>query len=456
MEIGLSDLFIARSQMGLSLAFHIIFAVAGMAMPLLMVIAEWGWLKRRDSLSLSLAKRWSKGTAILFAVGAVSGTALSFELGLLWPRFMELAGPIIGVPFSLEGAAFFVEAIALGVYLYGWDKVSPLTHWISGVIVFVSGTLSGLFIVAANGWMNTPTGFKWVDGEATNVDPWAAAMNASALQQGVHMVIAALTALGFAVAGIHAYRLLKRPQSSFHLRALRISLAVGAVAALIQPLSGDLLAKHVARTQPVKLAAMEGHWETERSAPLRIGGIPFEDEEVTRYSLEIPYLLSVLAFADPHAEVKGLKAFPKEDRPPVAITHFAFQIMVGLGTLLMFIGGVGLWAMRRRPHLLTHSLYLKALVFASPMGLIALEAGWVVTEVGRQPWIIHGVMRTRDALTPLPGLAIPFMGFMILYLILAVVSVSLLKLHVFNADEIEEESSREVIREGVYVERGES
>ena len=435
MDTNLSDLFAARSQMGLSLAFHIVFAVAGMAMPLLMVIAEWSWLKHKDQEAQYLAKKWSKGTAILFAVGAVSGTALSFELGLLWPRFMELAGPIIGVPFSLEGAAFFLEAIALGIYLYGWEKVSPWIHWLSGVIVLISGTLSGLFIVAANGWMNTPTGFEWVNGEAINVDPWAAAMNPSALQQGVHMVIAAFTALGFAVAGIHAQRLLKNPGIAFHQRALKIALAVGAVAALMQPISGDLLAKHVARTQPVKLAAMEGQWETEKAAPLRIGGIPFEDEEETKYSIEIPYLLSILAFADPQAEVKGLKAFPKEDRPPVAVTHFAFQIMVGLGTLLMLIGAIGLWGIWRRHSILDQPLFLKALVVCSPMGLLALEAGWVVTEVGRQPWIIHGIMRTKDAVTPLPGLAIPFIGFMILYFILGIVSVTLLKRHVFDLDQ---------------------
>lgn len=434
MDLGLSDLLAARAQMGLSLAFHIVFAVAGMAMPLLMVLAEWRWVKHRDSEALELAKRWSKGTAILFAVGAVSGTALSFELGLLWPRFMELAGPIIGVPFSLEGAAFFLEAIALGIYLYGWERVSPLTHWLSGVLVLVSGTLSGMFIVAANGWMNTPTGFEWVKGEAINVDPWAAAMNPSALQQGVHMVIAAFTAVGFAVAGVHAYRLLKHPQSAFHKRALTLSLAMGAVAALIQPISGDLLAKHVARTQPVKLAAMEGQWETEVSAPLRIGGVPDEETEETHYSIEVPYLLSILAYGDPHAEVKGLKEFPKEDRPPVAVTHYAFQVMVGLGTFLMIIGGLGLWGMWRREALLTDPRFLKAVVLASPMGMVALEAGWVVTEVGRQPWIIHGVLRTKDAVTPLPGLAVPFLAFMGLYLVLGAVSVTLLKRHVFAAD----------------------
>lgn len=428
----LSELFFARAQMGLSLAFHIIFAVAGMAMPLLMVSAEWRWLRHQDPLGLTLAKRWSKGVAILFAVGAVSGTALSFELGLLWPTFMEHAGPIIGVPFSLEGAAFFLEAIALGVYLYGWERVSPWTHWISGVIVLISGVSSGMFIVAANGWMNTPTGFEWVDGRAVNIDPWAAALNPSAGHQGVHMVIAAFTALGFAVAGIHAYQILKSPRSRFHQLGLKLALVTGAIAALLQPISGDLLAKHVARTQPIKLAAMEAQWDDERAAPLRIGGLPNEVTEETSFAIEVPYLLSILAYGDPHAEVKGLKSFPTEDRPPVAITHFAFQIMVGLGTLLMLLGGLGLYWIARGRETWLHPRYLKLLVLCSPMGMIALEAGWVVTEVGRQPWIIHGILRTKDAVTPIPGLFIPFVAFMLLYAVLGIVTTVLLRRQVLN------------------------
>src|SRR2546425_7150110 len=236
------DLLAARSQMAVSLAFHIIFAVIGIAMPVLMVLAERRWQQTRDPVYLDLAKRWARGTAILFAVGVVSGTVLSFELGLLWPRFMALAGPIIGMPFSLEGFAFFTEAIFLGVYLYGWERVSPRAHLLAGVLVALSGAASGIFVVIANAWMNTPTGFELAQGHAVNVDPIAAMASPAALSQTIHMTLAAYAATGFAVAGIHAFLLLKDRANAFHRRALIIALLVGAPAAVLQPISGGLSA----------------------------------------------------------------------------------------------------------------------------------------------------------------------------------------------------------------------
>src|SRR5688500_2178576 len=309
----MSDLLAARSQMAMSLAFHIIFAVIGIAMPVLMVIAEWRWQRRGDAIYLELAKRWAKGTAILFAVGAVSGTVLSFELGLLWPRFMEYAGAIIGMPFSLEGFAFFTEAIFLGIYLYGWDRISPRAHLLSGVMVAISGTASGVFVVTANAWMNTPTGFDLVDGRMVNIDPIAAMLNPASFPQTLHMTLASFAATGLAVAGIHAFLLLRRPTDPFHRRALSIALLVGAPAAILIPISGDISARYVAKWQPAKLAAMEGQFETMRGAPLRIGGIPNEAERTTRWAIEVPKALSLLAFHELNAEVKGLDAFPETD-----------------------------------------------------------------------------------------------------------------------------------------------
>src|SRR5437773_5564306 len=239
----MSDLLAARSQMGISLAFHIIFALVGIGMPLLMVVAERRWLITRDEIYLELAQRWAKGTAILFAVGAVSGTVLSFELGLLWPGFMRFAGSIIGMPFSLEGFAFFTEAIFLGIYLYGWDPISSRAHLWAGVAVAVSGAASGVFVVIANAWMNAPTGFELVNGQAVNVDPIAAMGNAAAVSQTLHMTLAAYAATGFEVAGIHAFMLLKDATNAFHRRALEIALLVAAPAAVLQPLSGDLSAR---------------------------------------------------------------------------------------------------------------------------------------------------------------------------------------------------------------------
>jgi cytochrome d ubiquinol oxidase subunit I len=425
----MDDLLAARSQMAMSLAFHIIFAAIGIAMPLFMIIAEWKWLRTRDEIYLTLARRWAKGTAILFAVGAVSGTVLSFELGLLWPGFMGYAGSIIGMPFSLEGFAFFTEAIFLGIYLYGWQRVPPRAHLFAGAMVAVSGALSGIFVVIANAWMNAPAGFRLVEGKPVDVDPIAAMMNPASFPQTLHMTLAAYAATGFVVAGIHAFMLSRDPRNRFHKAALAIALVIGGVTAILQPLSGDLLAKSVAKTQPVKLAAFEGQFQTESGAPLRIGGIPDESAAVTRYAIEVPYALSILAYGDPNATVKGLNEFRGDERPPIAIVHVAFQIMVACGVAMMMIALWAAWRYlraRRDEKWLASKWFLRLLVAAAPLGFVAIETGWLVTEVGRQPWIIFSVMRTSEAVTPMPGLIVPFITFTLLYVLLAIVTVWLL------------------------------
>ena len=422
----MSDLLAARSQMAMSLAFHILFAVVGIGMPVLMVIAERRWQKTGDAIYLELAQRWAKGTAILFAVGAVSGTVLSFELGLLWPVFMELAGPIIGMPFSLEGFAFFTEAIFLGIYLYGWNRISPRAHLWSGIAVAVSGAASGIFVVIANAWMNSPTGFELVAGQITNVDPIAGMRNPMAFQQTLHMTLAAYTATGFVVAGIHAFLLLIDPHNAFHRRAMSVALVVGVPAALLQPISGDISARSVARYQPAKLAAMESHFVTAAGVPLLIGGWPDMEKREVRYAIKIPYGLSLLAFHDPQAVVKGLDQFPREDWPNVPIVHTAFQIMVALGTYLALVSLWICWMALRRRDPASNRLLLWSIGAAAPMGFIAIEAGWTVTEVGRQPWTVYGILRTADAVTPMPGLIVPFLLFTLLYCFLGIVVVWLL------------------------------
>ena len=422
--------------MAISLGFHILFSVVGIAMPVLMVIAEDRWIRHRDEASYLLARRWAQGTAILFAVGAVSGTVLSFELGLLWPRFMAFAGPIFGMPFSLEGFAFFVEAIFLGIYLYGWDHVPPRAHWAAGVLVALSGAVSGIFVVLANGWMNTPSGFRMVDGHAVDVDPWKAMNNAAAPTEALHMTLAAYVAVGFVVAAIHAWRLLSEPDNLFHRRALAIALWVGGVAALLQPLSGDLSARQVAEHQPIKLAAMEGQFRTERGAPLRIGGWPDEAAEQTRWAIEVPYGLSILAFHDPHAEVKGLTSVPRADRPPVHVVHVAFQVMVGCGTALAAVAALGGLLAWRRRGLPDQRWFLRILVLCGPLGFLAVEAGWAVTEVGRQPWIVRGIFRTADAVTPMPGLVVPMVTFTAIYVFLAFVVIFILRRQVFESPRV--------------------
>jgi cytochrome d ubiquinol oxidase subunit I len=421
------DLLAARAQMAVSLAFHIVFAVIGIAMPVLMVVAEVRWLRSGDTVYLELARRWAKGTAVLFAVGAVSGTVLSFELGLLWPGFMELAGPIIGIPFSLEGFAFFVEAIFLGVYLYGWTRIPARAHVAAGVLVAVSGAVSGIFVVLVNAWMNAPTGFTLEGGRLAGIDPLAAMANDAALPQTLHMTLAAYATTGLAVAGIHAWALRRDPMNGFHLKALKVALLVGAPAAILQPLSGDLAARHVARAQPAKFAAMEALFETRRGAPLTLGGWPDVEARETRFAIEIPHALSLLTYRDPHAEITGLDRVPRDKWPNVAVTHLGFQLMVGLGTYMAVVSAWALLVLARRREPGGRPRLLAALAIATPMGFIATEAGWIVTEVGRQPWVIQGVLRTADAVTPMPGLTVPFVAFTLLYVLLGVVVLVILR-----------------------------
>jgi len=393
----------------------------------MMVIAEAIWLRRGDEVHLRLTQAWARGAAIFFAVGAVSGTVLSFELGLLWPRFMEYAGALVGMPFSLEGFAFFAEAIFLGIYLYGWRRVSRRMHLAAGIIVAISGATSALFVIAVNGWMNAPTGFTPGGEFPAAVDPIAAMANPFWIPNTIHMLTAAYLATAFGAASIHAWTLLRDPDSRFHRSALRIALVLGAIMAVAQPISGDFNARRLRHLQPAKLAAMEGQFQTRACAPLRIGGIPFPAEERTRFALEIPCGLSILAARDPDAVILGLQEFPPEDRPPAPVVHIAFQIMVGIGFFLLALAAWTAWlAWRRRP-LHTQRRFLRLLVIAGPLAFIAIEAGWTVTEVGRQPWIIYGIMRVGDAVTPMPGLVVPFTAFTLLYIVLSAIIVVLMR-----------------------------
>ena len=428
----MSDFFSARSQMAVTLGFHIIFACVGMVMPFLMVASHGLWLKTKESVYYDMARAWAKGVAILFATGAVSGTVLSFELGLLWPGFMEHAGPIIGMPFSLEGTAFFIEAIAIGFYLYGWNKIDPTIHWFSAWLVGISGILSGIFVVAANSWMNAPSGFEWVNGHAININPIKAMFNEAWGSEALHMTIAAFEAVGFAVVGIHAYFLLKEPNNVFHSKAIKIVIWFAVIAALLQPISGDHSAKDIANRQPIKLAAAEADFKTQDYAPLRMGGIVDMAQQRVHADIEIPGALSFLAFSHCDASVKGLDDFPRENWPPVPVVHYAFELMVACGMFLAILGLIFVIRIFMKKDILSKKWFLKILVFSTPLGFIALEAGWTVTEVGRQPWIIYGIMKTKDALTPMPGLIVPLITFSTLYIFLGVI-VSWLMIRQFKA-----------------------
>jgi len=422
----MNDLLAARYQMALSLGFHIIYADIGMTMPFFMFVSEYRWIKTGKKVSLDLAKAWSKGVAIFFAIGAVSGTVLSFELGLLWPNFMKHAGPIIGMPFSWEGAAFFTEAIALGLFLYGWNKLNKWVHLSAGLLVGVAGVTSGFFVIAANAWMNSPEGFEWINGQAFNIDPIDAMFNKAWISQSTHMVIAAFSATGFAVAGLHALLLLRGKYPEFHRKAYRIALAFGAVAALIMPISGDFTAKNLAKRQPEKLAAMEAHFETGTNVPLYIGGIPDPENKEVKWGIPIPGLLSYLAYGKFDAEVKGLNEFPANEWPPVVLTHISFQIMVILGFLMAGIALLYLLSTWRWKGLLEKRWWLILLVISIPLGYICLETGWMVTELGRQPWIIYRIMRVDEAVTPMPGIIYPLLIISTIYLVLTFLSFFLL------------------------------
>lgn len=423
----MDDLLAARSQMAVSFIFHIVFACIGIAMPWLMFVAEWKWLKTGKAVYLDMAKSWSKGVAIFFAVGAVSGTLLSFELGLLWPGFMEHAGAIIGMPFSWEGTAFFLEAIALGIFLYGWNRVNKWVHLGSGLVVGLAGVTSGIFVIAANAWMNNPSGFDWVDGKAINIDPFKAMFNRGWFQQALHMTLAAFAATSFAVAGVHALLLLRKKYTEFHFNAIKIALTFGAVAAFLLPISGDISAKHVAKYQPAKLAAMESLFETSKPASLVIGGYPDEENRNVRYAIEIPNLLSYLAHGDFNAEVTGLDQFDKSVWPPVVLVHISFQIMVLFGILMLIAGIIHFYFQFKKIDIRNRKWWLKTLVILMPVGFIALQAGWMVTELGRQPWVIYGIMKTKDAVTPMPGIQFSFFLISLIYTFLSFVVIWLLK-----------------------------
>jgi cytochrome d ubiquinol oxidase subunit I len=415
--------------MGTSLGFHIVFAVLGVGLPLLMLIAEGLWLRTKDPVWLTLARRWSKAFGILFAVGAVSGTTLSFELGLLWPRFMAFSGAIFGLPFSAEGFAFFLEAIFLGLYLYGWDRLSPVAHWLTSIPIALSGAASSVFVVMANAWMNSPTGFRLgSNGELVDVNPVSAALNASTPTEDPHMLVSAYVVTGFLVGAVYAAGILRRRNDALHRRGLVLGMAMAAAAIVLAGITGDSSARFIYQSQPVKFAALEGIYTTQRGAPIHLGGIPIDSEHRVVGAIELPGLLSFLAAFDFNAVVRGLDSFPPNDRPNTVLVHLSFDTMVGFGILIGLAAAL-FWVLliyRRRVPMWRPLLW--ALVAAGPASVIAMEAGWFVTEFGRQPWIVYGILRTTDAATTAPALGPTFVIFFVIYIGLAVTTARLLAL----------------------------
>jgi cytochrome d ubiquinol oxidase subunit I len=403
-------------QMALSLGWHIVIACFGVGFPLLVLIAEWRAYRTGDPVYDRLARRWAKSLAVLFAVGAVSGTILSFELGILWPGLMGRFGEVIGLPFAIEGIAFFLEAIFIGIYLYGWDRLSTRAHLLSGVPIAVSGVASAWFVVTANAWMNQPRGFKLAGGQVYDPDPIRAMFNPATPVETTHMILAAYLVAGFGLASVYAFAWLRGRHDRYTRLGFLIPFTFAAVFALPQVVVGDWAARFLAEKQPVKLAAIEGLERTQHGAPLHVGGV-----------VRIPKGLSLLARHDPDAEVVGLDSVPPEDRPPTGPVRVAFQLMVAIGTGLVVLAGWYAVAWWRRRDLPKSRWFLRAAFVAGPAAALALESGWVVTEVGRQPWIVYGIVRTADAVTARGGLQYGYYALLVVYTALTYATVYVLR-----------------------------
>jgi cytochrome d ubiquinol oxidase subunit I len=422
-------LFQARQMQAMSFAVHIPLVCFAIALPSLVVFTELLHLRTGDPLYRTLARRWSKVMISLFAVGVVTGTVLSFELGLLWPAFMARFGDVFGVAFAAEGFSFFVEAIFIAIYVYGWDRLSPRTHLLSGVPVVIAGFVGSMFVISVNGWMNHPGGFTLRDGNVVDVDPFSALFaNSFFWHELIHMYLGGFIVTGFVIAAAYAWGWLRGRRGRYHRTALVIPLTLGALAAPVQVVVGDWAARTVARQQPIKLAAIEGLPTTTKGAPEHLLG--WYDGSGVQYGIKFPKLLSLLAFHEPNATVTGLDAVPPQNHPSnrlINVVRFAFQAMVGIGTLLALLGVVfvAVWVRKRR---LPRSVWFyRGLVLAGPLSLVALVCGWVTTEVGRQPWIIYGVMRTSDAVTGAGGIPVGYVTLALVYLALIAAVVWILR-----------------------------
>jgi cytochrome bd ubiquinol oxidase subunit I len=409
----------ARQMQALSFAVHIPLVCFGISLPVMVVFAEWLYLRSGDRVYRTLAQRWSRVMVTLFAVGVITGTVLSFEMGLLWPNFTGTFGSVFGLGFAIEGFSFFVEAIFIGIYVYGWGRLSPRAHLLSGVPIVITGFTGSLMVISVNAWMNHPGGFTLRGGKVVAVHPWHALFANSYLwHELIHMYIAGYIVSGFLVAAVYAVARLRGRWSRYERVALAIPLTAAALASPVQVLVGDWAARDVARTQPVKLAAIEGLAHTTRGAPEHVLG--WYEHGRIRFGVEIPHGLSLLAGHSWSARVQGLDVVPPAQRPPVNVVRVAFQTMVGIGTLLALLGVVFV-AVRVRDRRLPESRWFyRSVVAAGPLSVVALIAGWVTTEVGRQPWVVYRVMPTAAAVTGAGGIPVGYVVLALAYVLVAV------------------------------------
>jgi cytochrome d ubiquinol oxidase subunit I len=422
------DVIPARAQMASTLGFHIILACFGIAFPTIILIVHYIGLRRNDPAALLLARRWSKVLAVLVAVGAVSGTVLSFEMGLLWPGLMRVYGSVIGLPFAFEGIFFLLEALFTAVYLFGWDRLPKWAHFWSGVVVALSGLLGALAVVAANSWMNQPGGFTMRHGKVTSVNTLQVIFNRAATYEIPHMELAAYIVAAFGVAGVYGFAMLRRPElrtSRYHRLGFLVPTVVGSLAIPFQIFVGDYAARALARQQPIKFAAMEYVTHTARGVTEWIGGVYYHGHIYA--GLNLPYVDSILVGFNPHQKVIGWDSVPASQRPPLpSLIHLSFDAMVGIAFAMLATGAWLALAWWRHHDFPANRLFLWASVLWAPAGVIALECGWIVTEVGRQPWVVYKRMTTAQAATPVPHVAWTLAAIVALYLVLTVATVAVL------------------------------
>ncbi|WP_066065525.1 cytochrome ubiquinol oxidase subunit I [Neobacillus soli] len=430
------SLFFSRVLTELTLSFHIIYATIGVGVPLMIMIAQWVGIKKQDEHYILLARRWTRGFVITVAVGVVTGTAIGLQLSLLWPNFMELAGNVIALPLFMETFAFFFEAIFLGIYIYTWDRFkNQKKHLLLLIPVAIGASFSAVFITIVNAFMSAPQGFDLVNGELVNVSPLVAMFNPAMPTKVAHVLVTAYMTSAFVLASIGAFRLLKGSDHTYHKKALFLMMKLGLIFSIATAVIGDFSGKYLAQYQPEKLAAAEWHFESEKGAPLILYGV-LDNGEV-KYALKIPSALSVLAHGVPNAEVTGLNEFPKDEVPPLYI-HYLFDSMVTIGmgmTALALVYVIGTW---RKWRFVVSKWFRWLLVLGGPLSIIAIETGWWLTEVGRQPWVLRGILRTKDAATTSGHVDTMLLLFACLYLILGVGSVVVL-IRMFRKNSVEQE-----------------
>ncbi|MBU8907899.1 cytochrome ubiquinol oxidase subunit I [Desertibacillus haloalkaliphilus] len=416
----------SRLLTSFTLGFHIIFATIGVGVPVMIALAEWTGIKQKDPHYLLLARRWARGFVITVAVGVVTGTAIGLQLSLLWPNFMRIAGHTIGLPLFMETFAFFLEAIFLGIYLYTWDRVKrKIRHLLLVIPIVIGSTASAFFITTVNAFMNTPQGFSLEGGVITNIDPILAMFTPAMPTKVAHVLITCYLTGAFLLAMISAFQILKGKHHIYHKKALHLSMVSAFIFSIATVIIGDLSGKFLAEYQPQKLAAAEWHFETTNEAPLIFGGVLTEDNDAA-YGLEIPYALSILAHGYPGGEVVGLEEFPIDERPPLWI-HYLFDLMVLIGIYLLLVSFIYIVSSKMAPALVYSQLLLRAIVIGGPLSLLAIEFGWIFSEVGRQPWILVGVMKTSAGATTAAHVDLLLVVFATVYIILAVSCIAVLR-----------------------------